>query len=403
MIYIFYFFAVVLIWLSYRSYRGGIIYERFIRDGFSLKTRTDLPFATIFAPCRGVDREFKENLRRLFVQRYLSYEILFIVDDKEDAAVKEIEEAIRIYSSPTVSARLLIAPKATGSSQKIENLIFAIPTADARSEVFAFVDSDACTNSDWLASLSAAALKPNVGAATGYRWLISENGKLGSELSSVWNGSVASALGPNTRSNFCWGGSMALRREMFERLDIIACWKGVLSDDFAVTKAVQDAGLELEFVPRALCASFEHQTLAEMLEFTTRQMKITRVYSPGLWLLSMFGSTLFCSVMIASIGILQTSELGSLAMIAAVSTLMLVTVFTLAKAFIRLRAVRFALSDHETLLAKQVIPQCVLGVVTPAIFLVNTILALFSRRIRWRGTVYELKSPSETVIIREKR
>lgn len=132
-------------------------------------------------------------------------------------------------------------------------------------------------------------------------------------------------------------------------------------------------------------------------------MKITRVYSPGLWLLSMFGSTLFCSVMIASIGILQTSELGSLAMIAAVSTLMLVTVFTLAKAFVRLRAVRFALSDHEKLLAKQVVPQCIFAFVTPAIFLVNTILALFSRRIRWRGTVYELKSPSETVIIREKR
>jgi len=403
LIYIFYFFAAVLIWLSYRSYRGGIIYEKFIRDGFSLKTRTDLPLATIFAPCRGVDREFKENLRRLFVQRYPYYEILFIVDDKEDAAVKEIEEAIRIYTSATVSARLLIAPKASGSSQKIENLIFAIPTADERSEVFAFVDSDACTNSDWLAYLSAAALKPNVGAATGYRWLISKNGKLGSELSSVWNGSVASALGPNTRSNFCWGGSMALTREMFERLDIKTCWKGVLSDDFAVTKAVQDAGLELEFVPRALCASFEHQTLAEMLEFTTRQMKITRVYSPGLWLLSMFGSKLFCSVMIASIGILLTSELGGLPMAAAIITLALVTVFTLAKAFIRLRAVRFTLSDHETLLAKQVIPQCVLAFVTPPIFLVNTILALFSRRIRWRGTVYELKSPSETVIIREKR
>ena len=382
MIYVFYFFAVVLIWLSYRSYRGGIIYERFIRDGVSLETRTDLPFATIFAPCRGVDREFKQNLRRLFAQQYPSYEILFIVDDKEDAAVKEIEDAILVHSSDKVRARLLIAPRASISSQKIENLLFAIPTADTRSEVFAFVDSDACTDSEWLASLAAAALIQSVGAATGYRWLISESGKLGSELSSAWNGSVASALG---------------------RLDIESCWKGVLSDDFAVTKAVQDACLELEFVPRALCASFEHQTLGEMLEFTTRQMKITRVYSPGLWLLSMFGSTLFCSVMIASIGILLTSELGGLPMAAAIITLALVTVFTLAKAFIRLRAVRFTLSDHETLLAKQVIPQCVLAFVTPPIFLVNTILALFSRRIRWRGTVYELKSPSDTVIIREKR
>lgn len=196
---------------------------------------------------------------------------------------------------------------------------------------------------------------------------------------------------------------MALRREMFERLDIKSCWKGVLSDDFAVTKAVHDAGLELEFVPRALCASFEHQTLAEMLEFTTRQMKITRVYSPGLWLLSMFGSTLFCGVMIAGIAILLTSEIGSLSMIAAAVALALVTGFTLAKAFIRLRAVRFALSDHQALLAQQAVPQCVFAFVTPAIFLVNTILALFSRKIVWRGTTYELKSPSETVIIREKR
>ena len=140
-----------------------------------------------------------------------------------------------------------------------------------------------------------------------------------------------------------------------------------------------------------------------MLEFTTRQMKITRVYSPGLWLLSMFGSTLFCGVMTAGIAILLTSELGSLAMVAAVAALILVTGFTLAKAFIRLRAVRFALSDHEALLAQQAVPQCVLAFVTPAIFLVNTILALFSRKIVWRGTTYELKSPSETVIIREKR
>jgi len=402
LIYAYYFFAVVLIWLSYRSYRGGIAYENFIREGFGSPVDPDLPFATIFAPCRGIDRQFAENVRRLFYQNFPKYEILFIVDSKEDAAVPAIEAAIREFSSDTVSARLLIAPKAAGSSQKIENLLFAVPEADERSKVFAFVDSDASTAPDWLASLASAAIKPGVGAATGYRWLISENGKLGSELSSVWNGSVASALGPNTKTNFCWGGSMAIRREAFEQLDVRTRWKGVLSDDFALTKAVHDAGLKVEFVPRALCASFEHQTFGEMLEFTTRQMKITRVYSSHLWLLSMFGSTLFCGVMIASIAILVSSGISSLPFIAAVLTLALVTIFTLAKAIIRLRAVRFALQEHEADLAKQWLPQCIYAFVTPPIFLANTLFALFSRRINWRGTVYELKSPSETVIIREK-
>ena len=30
-------------------------------------------------------------------------------------------------------------------------------------------------------------------------------------MSSAWNASIASALGPNTKTNFCWGGSMAGR------------------------------------------------------------------------------------------------------------------------------------------------------------------------------------------------
>ncbi|MCZ2390217.1 MAG: glycosyltransferase [Acidobacteria bacterium] len=403
MIYVYFFFAAILIWLSYRSFRGGIVYERFLLNGLTGEVGDGLPFATVFAPCRGVDRTFDENLERLFTQAYPAYEILFIVDDKGDAAVEKIEDAIGRHAGRGISARLLIAPKAVGSSQKIANLLFAIRQADERSEVFAFVDSDACTRPDWLASLAAAAMRPGVGAATGYRWLISENGKLGSELASVWNASVASALGPNLRSNFCWGGSMAARRSTFEQIGVAEKWEGALSDDFAMTRAVHDAGLDLVFVPRALCASFEHQTLAEMLEFTTRQMKITRVYSPNLWLLSMFGSTLFCSVMIASIAIIAAADVRGIAFFAAIATFGLVTAFTLLKAIIRLRAVRAVLSEQEVLLKRQFLPQPIYSFVTPAIFLVNTVLAAISRRIVWRGTVYELKSPSETVIIREKR
>jgi hypothetical protein len=36
-----------------------------------------------------------------------------------------------------------------------------------------------------------------------------------------------------------------------------------------------------------------------------------------------------------------------------------------------------------------------------ALFLVNAIAAIGSRRIEWRGITYELKSPTEAVIIRE--
>ena len=52
----------------------------------------------------------------------------------------------------------------------------------------------------------------SVGAATGYRWFISNNPTFASEMRCAWNASTASALGPNTNTNFCWGGSSAIRR-----------------------------------------------------------------------------------------------------------------------------------------------------------------------------------------------
>ncbi len=36
-----------------------------------------------------------------------------------------------------------------------------------------------------------------------------------------------------------------------------------------------------------------------------------------------------------------------------------------------------------------------------ALYLFNAVVAAFSRRIEWRGITYELKSPTEAVIIRK--
>lgn len=403
MIYFYYFFAAILVWLSYKAFRGGIEYARFIRERLAAPVAEEHPFATVFAPCRGVDPGFEKNLEQLFSQEYHEYEIIFIVDDETDAAVGPINEAIARFVNERVSAKLLVAPKANGSSQKIANLLHAIADADGRSVVFAFVDSDARTGRRWLASLTAAALEANVGAATGYRWLIAERPRLGSAFASVWNASVASALGRNTRTNFCWGGSMAISRESFERLDIRDHWQGALSDDFAVTRAVHKAGLAIEFVPRAMCASFEDRSILKMLEFTTRQMKITRVYSPSLWVMSMIGSAIFCGVLLASIFIAAVSGPFSIQFDVPAAVFIVVAGLTVGKAVIRLNAVRLTLEDHDFALRRQYLSQTVLAFLTPAVFLVNSLAALVSRRINWRGTVYELKSPSETVIIREKR
>ncbi len=408
MIFVFYFFAAILIWLSYRSLVGGIEYLRFFRQELA-KPRSDFtPFVSIIAPCRGVDDGMHENLQAIFDQDYPEYEIIFVVDDENDDAYSVIEQLISSRStnarsekirSKAVFAKLIVASKATISGQKVENLREALLHADDRSQAFVFVDSDARASSDWLRSLVAPLENEDVGASTGYRWFLPKRQTFASELNSAWNASVASALGANTASNFCWGGAMSIRRAVFERLDIRGKWRGTVSDDFAVTRAMNESQLPIVFVPQAICVSAENCTLTEMLEFTTRQMKITRVYAPKLWILSFIGSALFNFVMITAVMIVIFGGKNVLPVGAAVITLISVLAFSIGKAYLRLKAMRIALPHLDGQLRKQTFYQATLFLFAQPVFLFNCIAAAFSRRLTWRGTTYELKSPNETVII----
>lgn len=417
MIYVFYFFAAVLVWLSFKSFRGGITYLRYFREELAKPRSTFTPFVTVIAPCRGLDDGLEQNLTALLTQEFPAYEVIFVVDEAKDLAMPVIERVstesgsaeATIVSTGNGSDRgsrhttspitkLIIAPKAVGCAQKIANLREAVLHADDRSQAFVFVDSDARPSPEWLRTLVVPLANESVGAATGYRWFISKNPTLASEIRSVWNASIASALGRNSNSNFCWGGSTAIRRDVFERIDMREKWAGTLSDDFALTRVMNEAQLPIVFVPQALTASVEDCSWAELLEFTTRQMKITRVYMTKLWVMSMIGSAVFNAVMIAAflIAILSTN---AIAVFVSIATLILVSAFSIGKSWLRLKAVKLTLPNYEAGLKLQFWPHVTLWLFTPSLFLYNSLAAAFSRRLKWRGITYELKSPTETVII----
>lgn len=393
---VFLIFAAILVWLSFKSFLGGVRYLRYFQSELAKPRPTWTPFVSIIAPCRGLDDGLEENLTALLEQDLADFEVIFVVDDESDPSVRVIKEVLR---KDKKRAKMVVAPKAVDCAQKIENLREAVLHADERSEIFAFADSDARPQRFWLRYLVAALEDSSVGATTGYRWFISKDPSFASEMRSAWNASIASALGPNTDSNFCWGGATAIRRETFDEVDMRERWRGALSDDFAVTRAVKSAGLKVVFVPQALTPSVEDCTFRELVEFTTRQMKIVRVCEPKLWLMTLFGSALFNSVLIASFLIVVLSRTNDLPVWAALATLMLVFAFSIGKAHLRLTAVRLALGEHEREIGRQFLTQNTLWLVTGLLFFYNSVAAMFSRRIVWRGTTYELKSPTETVII----
>jgi cellulose synthase/poly-beta-1,6-N-acetylglucosamine synthase-like glycosyltransferase len=398
---IFYFFAALLLLQALVSLRGGARYLGYFRRELSAPPAPDFtPFLTVVAPCRGLEEGLRENLDALCVQNYPAYEIIFVVDDPGDPALKVIEEVRHTYGkAPCPPTRVIVAGRASESGQKVHNLIAAVGVADARSEVFVFVDSDARPRRDWLRALVSPLADESTGAATGYRWFIPSN-NLSSHLRAVWNASIASALGENSRSNFCWGGSTAIRRETFTRLRMAERWRGTLSDDFALTRTLRNAQLPIHFVPRCLTASHETCNARTLVEFTTRQLRITRVYAPHLWRIVLISNSLFVAVFYGGLALTLWRFRHGLPY--ALPLALVAGVFTLgsAKALLRLRAVALSLAPEQQIWRVPALAaHILLWPLASALFLYNALAAALSRRIHWRGITYELKSPSETVII----
>ncbi|HSS21731.1 MAG TPA: glycosyltransferase family 2 protein [Pyrinomonadaceae bacterium] len=392
---VFYFFVLVVIGLGVLSLRGGLRFAAYMRREASRPLSDFHSFASVFVPCRGLEDGLRENLTALCRQNYPAYEIVFVVDQEDDPALRIIEEVAQ--GETTVRTRVVVAGKAVDCGQKVHNLRVAVTKPDPESVVFVFVDSDARPEANWLQSLVAPLSDPELGAATGYRWFVPERGGLASQLRSVWNASIASALGADKTKNFCWGGSTAIRRSTFEKLQVAERWRGTVSDDFALTNVLHEANLPIHFVPACLVASVGDCSFRELLEFTNRQLKITRVYAANLWQPLLIGSFLFCAVFFGGMALLVARYLRHLDFTVLLIALPLIYLLGAAKAWIRLRAVGLTLANYRKRLSMTA--HLMLWPLASALYLYNALTAAFSQRINWRGTTYELKSATEAVII----
>jgi ceramide glucosyltransferase len=397
---LFYFPAALVLIQGALSLRGGVRWLSFFRRELEAKRTLYQPPASIIVPCRGLDQGLRLNLAALFRQHYPSYELIFVSDRADDPALAVAEDLRRGFAGESVArVRFVTAGRATESGQKVHNLRAAVAECDPSSEVFVFVDTDARTRADWLRSLVAPLADSLAGAATGYRWFLAVRGGFASQLRSVWNASIASALGEDARRNFCWGGSTAIRRDTFERLRMSERWRGTLSDDYALTRALREAKLPVHFAPACLTASLEDCSPGELLEFTTRQLKITRAYAPHLWRFVLVSNLLFVAVFFGGLALAAARAALGLSFawpLALVSVIFLLGVW---KSFFRLRAVALVLEDYHARLRAGVWAHLLLWPLTAALFLFNSLAAALSRRIVWRGIRYELKSPDETAII----
>ncbi|MFQ5763271.1 MAG: glycosyltransferase, partial [Candidatus Bathyarchaeia archaeon] len=191
------------------------------------------PPATVIVPCRGLDLELDENVRAILTQHYPRYSVVFVVDSQLDPAYNALRRMVNELPQPLVDVRIVenrMLPKTSG---KVSALTAAVD-AGVEGEVLVFADSDIRPAQDWLSSLVDPLKDDAVGVSTAYRWCVPAARTFAATFQSAWN-AFGTAAFLSSKTVFAWGGSMALRRTVFERLRIRDRWKGEISDDAGVT------------------------------------------------------------------------------------------------------------------------------------------------------------------------
>ena len=249
--------------------------------------------AMLFAPCKGIDLDLRQNLQRLYDQDYEEYEITFIVQSRSDPARELVEKVMA--ENRHIRSHLVIAGKADASGsgknsgQKVHNLRVATENLAADIDYLVFVDSDAQPRREWLRALVGrlgTRRRTGMGAATGYRWMVPQRATLANYLLYSINCGVTSLLG--SRSCYpVWGGSWALRRETFESIGLHGRWEGTLSDDLVASQVLKEQNHPVQYEPACLVASPVDNNLYDTFSFLRRQYLITRFYVPGWWTLGM--------------------------------------------------------------------------------------------------------------------
>jgi ceramide glucosyltransferase len=377
---VFYVIATLAILLGIFGLLDGIRSARHIRT--YRPTSKWQPRVLVICPCKGIDPEFVANAKSILHQDYPNLRVVFVVEAEDDSATLPLKK---------LGATVLVAGITMVRGQKVHNMIHAVEHAAGDSEVFVFCDSDARYPRDWISNLIPPLEGETVGVSTGYRWYVAESGSLPSFFRSIWNASVVTALGSHSR-NFAWGGSMALRRDVFNRIRVRDSWDSAVSDDFAVTHAARAAGMRIVFVPACLIPSHGRCTWLELLEFTTRQIIITRVYEPKLWRVAFIAQTIFNVTFWWALARLLGSWPDP------VSAAVWLTIFVLSglKAWIRLEAVRKVLPSGT--LSKWKWSYILLAPLGSLLYEYNMVRSAFTRDIIWRQRRYSLISPQHTIV-----
>ena len=239
------------------------------------------PSVSVIVPCKGVGKDFEENIQAIINQKYKDFRIIFVTDSDNDVAHILLKE--KYANDKRIS--IVISKFIEGSSGKISALIKGVKSA-GDSEVYVFADSDIKPQNTWLKNLVLPLKDEKIGATTGYRWYFPK--KSGSIFLSALNMACSLSLFFQI-SNFTWGGSTAIRKEVFDKIGVIDKWRKGYSDDLILTNALREKKYKIKFVPKCVVESPSEGDFRYIFKWQTQQFTWIKWYYSFFWFLSIVG------------------------------------------------------------------------------------------------------------------
>lgn len=353
--------------------------------------------AMIYAPCKGVDIDQEDNLRRVLDQDYGDYEVTFVVESVSDPAYGLIRRLAAEH--PGVRTHVVIAGLAEDCGQKVHNLRVATAAIPPDIHYVAFIDSDARVRRQWLRGLISHLNAPRVGVATGYRWFVPTGPRFGQYVVYSINCNVA-VLFRSRSPNLVWGGSWAMRRGVFDQLRVRAAWEGMLTEDLVVADLVRKHGLRVEFEPACMAPSPIEGGFQKLFGFLRRQYLLGRYYVPGWWRLG-FVTTLLANLTLAASAGMLAGGLFAGGRLAWLPAGVLATLYALhvARGLVRQSLIDVYCPEQKKALGRARRFDLWAGPLVSAVSLVGMIASVVGSRATWRGITYELSPGGRTRIL----
>jgi len=180
---------------------------------------------------------------------------------------------------------------------------------------------------------------------------------------------------------------------------VVEEWKNSVSDDYSLTHALERIGRPIVFLPECITLSYVETDFEGLLEFTNRQILITRVYAERVWRPAAITHLVYCLTILLGAILIMEELLAQRPAFHIMTLTFLPMLLSVIRGALRLIGVTEALPAARSLITGQAWIYLLLTLFVPFLYVANFVNSLVTRKIRWRGVAYELVSPQQTRVV----